>query len=286
MNEHAYALFCLRYFPNLVSGEFVNVGVALVARHGNWSVRLADDLRDMRCLFPSAQPKAVATLLAELKERLQQPSSSMILEPASPQDPLDVIRRRSGNLNGSLRWSTAVFEGSTADIESEVSYWFGQLVQAADQAHLELSRASAGRETRTTSPVRALMEREFIRRGVIGRLRERRIEGYFPTTFKYTYQNGGLNIFEPIRLNYKTAQSILNRAQMWRGRLDVLGDQVRMPVSFYALMELPEESHMRSEVEAAVTTIRRAQVERVETVPTNELDRFGELVAEAVGDDH
>lgn len=285
MNEHAYSLFCLRYFPNLMSGEFVNVGVALVARHGSWSVRLADDLRDMRCLFPSAQPKAVATLLAELKERLHE-SSSMILEPASPDDPLNVIRRRAGNLNGSLRWSAPVFEGSTSDIETEVAYWFGQLVQAADTGHAALDAASSDRGSKRPSPVHTLMEREFIRRGVIGRLRKRRIEGYFPTTFKYTYQNGGLNIFEPIQLNYKSAQAILNKAQMWRGRLDVLGDQVHMPVAFYALMELPHEPHLRSEVEAAVTTIRRAQVERVETVPTNELERFGELVAKAVGDDH
>lgn len=282
MREHAYSAFCLRYFPNLVTGEFMNVGVALVTRQGAWTVRIADDLRDPRCLFPAAQPKALRSILAQLRERLGGSAvPSLILEPASADDPLGVIRRRIGTLHGSLQWSEPVFEGTTGDLDSELAYWFTQLVQAADfDRHPE----AAASETRRTPKLQLLMEQEFVRRGVRGQLRPRRIEGYYPRKFEYTYQNGALSIFEPIRLRFKSAEPILKSAQQWRGLLDVMHDQVQGPLSFYALVELPDEPHLRADVEAAITMVQRAQVDRVETVPVQELERFGELVAAVVGD--
>ena len=280
MNEQGYSAYCLRYFPNLVTGEFLNVGVALVTRQGAWAVRIADDLRDPTCLFPAAQPKALRGILAQLRERLGGPATpSLILEPASADDPLGVIRRRTGALHGSLQWSEAVFEGTTSDLDSELAYWFAQLVQAAD---FDRQRVAAAGEPRGTPKLQVLMEQEFVRRGVRGRLRPRRIDGYYPKKFEYTYQNGALSIFEPIRLRFKSAEPILKSAQQWRGLLDVMREQVQGPLSFFALIDLPDEPHLRADVEAAITMVQRAQVDRVETVPVQELERFGELVVDVV----
>jgi hypothetical protein len=282
MSEHAYSAFCLRYFPNLVTGEFMNVGVALVTRQGAWTVRIADELRDARCLFPAAQPKALRSILEQLRERLGGSAvPSLILEPASADDPLGVIRRRIGTLHGSLQWSEPVFEGTTGDLESELTYWFSQLVQAADSDH---QLGTAAGQSRNGPKLRVLMEQEFVRRGVRMRLRPRRIEGYFPRKFEYTYQNGALSIFEPIHLRFKSPEPILRSAQQWRGLLDVMHDQVQGPLSFYALVDLPDAPNLRADVEAALTMVQRAQVDHVETVPVQELERFGELVAAAVGD--
>lgn len=282
MTDHPYSVFGLQYYPNLVSGEFVNVGVALVTHRGWWSVRIAEDLRDLKCLYPTAQPKALRSILGEMRQRLGDGTkSTLILEPASAEDPLNVIRRRTGNLNGSLRWSSPLLEGATDNPEAELDYWFDQLVQATDAARL--AAVAAAGDSQSGGTLKTLMEREFVRRGVIGRLRRRRFEGYYRTSFEYTYQNGALNIFEPVRLNFKSATPILNRAQMWRGRLDVLGEEANRPLAFFALVDLPDRPDLQVEVESALTMIQRAQVQRVETVPASEVERFGQLVLEVVG---
>ena len=167
-----------------------------------------------------------------------------------------------------------------ATFESETAYWFAQLVQAAE---FDRQLDTAAELSRRTPKLRVLMEQEFVRRGVRAQLRPRRIEGYFPRKFDYTFQNSALSIFEPIQLRYKSAQPILNSAQRWRGLLDAMHDQVEGPLSFYALVDLPNEPNLRADVETAITMVRRAQVERVETVPVQEMERFGELVLAAVG---
>lgn len=64
--------------------------------------------------------------------------------------------------------------------------------------------------------------------------------------------------------------------------MDVASDEVDKPLAFFTLLELPDQPRLRQDLEAAVAMIRRAQVDRVEAVPSEEVERFGELVVEAI----
>src|SRR5438045_2163415 len=65
-DESGYMMTTLRYYPDLVRQEFVNVGVAVVCpQSGWWNVRVATHgkLKSLTALFPSAQVNALKTTL-------------------------------------------------------------------------------------------------------------------------------------------------------------------------------------------------------------------------------
>ena len=63
--------FLLRYAPDAVKDEFVNVGVVLVESGGHWAdVRFTRDWKRVRCLDPDADVEMLEGLEREIRERL------------------------------------------------------------------------------------------------------------------------------------------------------------------------------------------------------------------------
>ena len=60
--------FLLRYVPDAVKDEFVNVGVVLVESGGGWAdVRFTHDWKRVRCLDPDADVEMLEGLEREIK---------------------------------------------------------------------------------------------------------------------------------------------------------------------------------------------------------------------------
>ena len=63
--------FLLRYAPDAVREESVNVGVVLVESSGNWAeVRFTKDWKRVKCLDPEADVETLEALEGEIRERL------------------------------------------------------------------------------------------------------------------------------------------------------------------------------------------------------------------------
>src|SRR5690349_14270319 len=63
--------FVLRYSPDAVKNEFVNIGLVLVPPAGGAEVRFTHDWSRVRCLDPEADVEVLAALEADLREKLQ-----------------------------------------------------------------------------------------------------------------------------------------------------------------------------------------------------------------------
>jgi Protein of unknown function (DUF3037) len=72
--------FLLRYVPDVVKGEFVNLGVVLLedAPDGFTDVRFTRDWRRLRCLDPEADLELLQSLEAELRRLLQSRAAEII----------------------------------------------------------------------------------------------------------------------------------------------------------------------------------------------------------------
>lgn len=69
--------FLLRYAPDAVKDEFVNIGVVLVDSGGGWAdVRLTKDWKRVRCLDPDADVEMLEGLEREIKERMNEGAGS------------------------------------------------------------------------------------------------------------------------------------------------------------------------------------------------------------------
>ena len=71
--------FLLRYAPDPVKDEFVNVGVAVVDPNGSADVRMTRDWRRVRCLDPQADIDVLEALEGDLRSILQDPDRQRLL---------------------------------------------------------------------------------------------------------------------------------------------------------------------------------------------------------------
>ena len=66
--------FLLRYAPDAVKNEFVNVGLVLLSPAGAAEVRFTRDWSRVRCLDPQADLEVLEALEASLREKLREPN--------------------------------------------------------------------------------------------------------------------------------------------------------------------------------------------------------------------
>lgn len=71
-NSHQSEFFLVRYMPDLLKGEFVNIGVALVDAESSFAgVRFTQDWRRVRCMDADADVEYLAALEEELRKALR-----------------------------------------------------------------------------------------------------------------------------------------------------------------------------------------------------------------------
>ena len=68
--------FLLRYAPDAVKNEFVNIGVVLMAPGGSAELRMTRDWSRVRCIDPSADMEMLEAVEAELRARLRESSEA------------------------------------------------------------------------------------------------------------------------------------------------------------------------------------------------------------------
>ncbi len=182
MNRYSFQL--LRYVPNIVSGEFVNIGLLLYDRDEKLiGARFAPDLRRLRC-NPSVDHHYLECLRREFEEKL------LLGEGLAP-----YVETLRGDLSNTLQLGgRQVFEGSEAEVE----------VERLTNAYLTTPRREEvegeEREPRpgTRQALRRRMDESFRRQALLAhdRLRRQVSVTYggprLRFTFDYSYQPNGV----------------------------------------------------------------------------------------------
>jgi hypothetical protein len=277
-----FLAYPLRYFPSLVTGEFLNVGLAFVMPGRPWwDVRLATDLRGFRSVFRNAQPAVLQATLRELETRASiSPARrshgelGLLDRPRNGSDPLAPVRAALGNLNGSLRWADEPIEGVTTTPAEELDRWFELLVhvQRTSEPRAVTSAAEEG--------LKFQLRRAFERKRILKRFQRARLGQVLREEFEFTHRNGRINVFEPLSLDFKRPGTILNRGQLWRGKLEILAEDAGERLAFFGLVALPEEEELQREADLASGMIGAAKLDEVRLIPAERLDEFAELADE------
>src|SRR5258708_23845540 len=69
-NKQPCSFFLLRYVPDAVKNEFVNVGLVLLPEAGSAEIRFTHDWARVRCLDPDADVDLLEAVEAELRSQL------------------------------------------------------------------------------------------------------------------------------------------------------------------------------------------------------------------------
>jgi len=217
---HQYAV--VRYVPNPVRDEAVNVGVIVRGHDGSdFAFRFLPRGSALRKLWPSADQQIVRLFEQQLKSAQGQPTlfdgSRVLLDrfgdPRTPEffemarlefvgnlqiTPLRAVQ--APDLAGALHWAWDTFVKEPEQDSRPINYQ--QMAPAEMRQRLW----------------RAFERREATRSGV---KKQQRIDGmHAPWTFDLAYRNGKLNVINSLALDHAAAETNLGRALVYRGMVD------------------------------------------------------------------
>ena len=129
--------FVLRYAPDAVKNEFINIGLVLLPPAGSAQIRFTHDWSRVRCLDPEADVEVLQALEADLREKLGEMNG----------DHDFILRRIQDSFSNALQ--TSEFQACLA--ESPVT-------EADELARLYLERPKR-RQSRTPSTRQAIFQR-------------------------------------------------------------------------------------------------------------------------------
>lgn len=256
-SRHTLRYRVLRYTPNLVRDEWVNVGVLLEEIDGTAARRAARfveedaEIARVRRLHPGADENLLRALGADFDARLRSPGAATDLE------------KLDQTLSNVLQFSPAhALLAENFDDELERLY----------REHVARPPSTRGGVVESTREwIRARLRDVFYRRGVLGKLqRSVRVEEFTqpgdPMRLDYAYRfNGTRGYLHPVALNRDSTQAKV---------LAYTAEQIRRQIKaeFTAITEIePEPGNRRHEF---VSRLFEAQA--ISIVPLNRIDRFAE----------
>jgi hypothetical protein len=269
-----YTFTILRYMHDTVTGEFVNVGVALYAPDVRYASGLCRTTYSrLAKVFPGMNGDSFKSLMRYIQSRLEEIGDSLRddLPFNGPNDALALAQSILPPDDSSLQWS-ALGSGITGDPSKTLEQLFNRLVMQYDE------RKTA--ERKTDDEVWRKYRQPLERRHVLKHLQPKTISVRDDEVeFPYTWKNGVWHCLAPLSLDLATADGIRDKAHRWLGQLTSVREA---PESFkvYLLLGEPQQQ-LSGAVDKAVSILEKIQVEK-EIVRESMADEFSERFANEI----
>lgn len=252
-----YSYTVLRYVHDAVTGEFVNVGVALYAPDRAFlSAICRTTYRRISATFPGLKGDHFRAVMRHVQARFEDLGENLGPVATAPADrSLQEIARSVLPLDDSaFQWSP-VGVGVAVDLSQKLESLFNRMVMRYDEPQ-------ASRHRRTD---------EDVWRGFRRDLEQRRLLRYFePKTiavqgdeirFEHAWKNGVWHCIEPVSLDLSSSESIKEKAHRLLGHITSV-HQASDDFRLYMLVARPDDPALEPAYESAVSILGRMPCEK------------------------
>lgn len=254
-NKSAYTYTVLRYVHDIATGEFLNVGVALLAPEQRYvSALCRTTVSRLKPVFPSLDGESFRAAMRHVThefERLQRElAEDLPLRPTAA-GVMGLAHAVLGADDSSLQWSP-MGSGLTADPGTTLEQLYERFVTAHD----------------ARSPVQRRQD-EDVWRPFSLELQQRRVLRHFvkktiavdddQIEFKHAWKNGEWHCLAPVSFDLASAESIREKAHRWLGMTTSVAAGAE-PFRLYFLVAEPSRSDLRSAYVSALSILRKSPV--------------------------
>jgi len=257
--------FLLRYVPDAVKDEFVNVGVVLVESSGGWAdVRFTKDWKRVRCLDPDADVEMLEGMEREIKECL--------LEGGSNREWL--LKRMHDTFSNAIRLTPT--KAVLADFPQEE---IGRLAEMYLERTKKGARTASGR-----MQIFQTMRGEFERQGVWGMMRHNVAASEYthrgdPLKIDAAYRpNGTVHMYHALSL-----ESDVNAAKVLAFSYPKLQEGVMRIEQAETALTAIVESELDREDDVTMFALETLEASRIMVATTADLPRIAESVRQKMG---
>jgi hypothetical protein len=228
-DRNPFTYVVLRYTPDLVTSEFLNVGLIFhSAADNSLHFRTRKTFTRLKGAFPHFSKSAFRAVMEAVDRALDQEKRelhrSLFINTAR-------ISSLSGNesdtpnagmiaarvlLVDECLHASEVGSGSAQDTKAIFERFFERLVTAHD-SHNPIRKT----EDDVWKPVRQRLEE----RHLAAKLQQKKISGLVDEiTFRHAWKNGEWHAYEPLSFDLSDDESIRHKARRWRGQLDAVAE--------------------------------------------------------------
>lgn len=216
----AYSFVVLRYVHDVVTGEFVNIGVALYAPGAKFLEGLCNTRYGrISKMFGEVDGDYFRGLMRYIEARFEELGDKLRSELPLVGVPSDIMEIAKGILppdDSSLQWSEAG-GGQTENPAKSLEELFVRLVERYEDRQK--------RPCREDGDVWRVFKKELETRHVLARLRPKRIIAQnYDYEFEHAWKNQRWHVYEAMSFDLLEADSILDKANRWLGRIVTLQD--------------------------------------------------------------
>lgn len=242
----------LRYQPDKVGEEFMNLGVVVLAPDtGEVRFKYLDSVKRLSAFFPAGNNVYIKGLVRSLAENLSGDDK---------QREHKGLRELTASLLPSVDSALYFSEsrsGLDTDLETALDALYDRMVTRYEQAQDQGISDKA-----VWGKVYKKYFREF---GIEDKLIKKKVKTPKESfTFERTWQNGHLNCLETVNFDLKYDSSIKDKVHRWFGKLTLLG-QASEDLHIYLLSQLPKEPAQRKFVRDILAEAQREHL-RVDVV--------------------
>jgi len=273
----AYTYTLLRYVHDVVSGEFANVGVVLLAPDARYAGAICRDTHGrISQMFPDMNRDGFKSLMRYIESRIEAMGERLRGELPLEEIPADagaLARSVLPHDDSSLQWGP-VGGGFCDEPAQKLEDLFVRYVTRYDE--------KSAVKTRTDDEVWSRFKRALDEKHVTSRLQPKKISvADDEVEFARAYKNEQWHCIEALSLDLALAESIKDKAHRWLGQITSV--QKAEPFRVYFLVGAPQAPELRESYENALKILAKVPVPH-EIVPEEAAfgfaNRMGDMVAE------
>lgn len=250
--KQPYSYVVLRYIHDVMTGEFVNVGIVLAAPHERkFLAKTRKTIGRIKSIFPDLDREGFVDSMRSIDRGIglirKQVSSEGFF--ASQKDAACYARMVLPKDDSSLQWSP-VSAGLSDDLEATCERLYERFVSRYDQ-----SSPKRKSDDDVWRPVREMLSN----RGVELNLETKKITGKTDSIeFNRAWKNGCWHAYEPLSFDLADADGIKDKARKWRGHLAAVSEGISEEIQLHFLLARPEKQSLLNAYESAVEILKGA----------------------------
>lgn len=273
-----YTYTVLRYVHDIATGEFLNVGVALVApEHLYVNAQCRTSFQRLKQVFPTLDGDSFRSAMRHLNhsfERFQQELRDELPLRQTTGGVMDYAHAVLGADDSSLQWSP-MGSGVTVDPERTLEQLYDRFVMANDK-HGPTHRRQDDDVWRHFSL--ELQQRQVLKHFVPKTItvRDDQLE------FKHAWKNGVWHCLAPVSFDLASSDSIRDKAHRWLGQLISVASSSE-PFKLYFLVGEPAQAELRPAYESALSILGKVSIDR-EVFPESAAEELAQRIADQVAE--
>jgi len=273
--KDAYSYVVLRYVHDILSGEFVNVGVVVFSKGLFAKAQCLKTYGRITKVFPGAHGKSILHRVRSIESRINGIGDTMAHElelQVSPKSIEEIVHAVLPQDDSSLQWSSSG-SGVAENLNVVLDELFKRMVLLYDDPSKS--------EGRSDEEIWRIYKREFESRSVLKDLKQKTIAvSDDAIDFPHAWKNERWHCLQALSFDLSSADGIREKAHNWLGKMASVKDASER-FKVYVLLGEPRDKRLHDAYTRAVGILGRIPVES-QIVTEKELKSFVDEMAATI----